>query len=74
MPRTFVSKAGAVFPATLADFKRAKAGDFDKVTWAQVVAGKAVAAPYPEVIGSWLANGFKEVGAKEVSEDGVPVG
>jgi len=74
MPRTFVSKAGAVFPATLADFKRAKAGELDKVKWAEAAPGKPLAAPYPEVIGSWLDNGFKEVGAKEVTGDGVPVG
>lgn len=62
MARTFVSKVGAEFPATLADFKRAKAGDLDKVRWTRVEAGEPLRAPYPEIIGSLLANGFEEVG------------
>jgi hypothetical protein len=58
----FRPSAGAAYPATLADFKRAKAGEMDKVRWARAEAGKAIAAPYAEVISSWLANGFTEVG------------
>lgn len=60
MPRTFTSASGALFPATLADFKRAKAGELDKVKWSRAEPGKRIAAPYPEIIPSWLANGFKE--------------
>jgi hypothetical protein len=69
MPRTFVSDSGATFPATLADYKRAKAGELEKVRWATAQAGKPLAAPYPEIVSSWLANGFREV-----TGDGVSVG
>ena len=72
MPRTFVSKAGAVYPATLADYKRAKAGELEKVKWATAAPGKPLPAPYPDVIPSWLRNGFTEVDQKEVDDDGVP--
>lgn len=71
MPRTFVTDRGASYPATLADFKHAKSGALEKVRWARAEAGVPLAAPYPEIIPSWLANGFREVGAKEVSGDGV---
>ena len=74
MPKQYVSKAGAVFPATLADYKRAKAGELDKVKWAEAAPGKPITAPYPEIVSSWLRNGFEEIGAKEVTGDGVPVG
>jgi len=36
-------------------------------------AGKPLAAPYPEIVSSWLRNGFSEVGAKqEEVDDGIP--
>ena len=68
MPRTFTSASGAMYPATLEDFKRAKAGSMDKVKWARAEAGKPIVAPYPEIIASWLANGFEEVDPSGVSE------
>lgn len=68
MPTMFVSKSGATYPATAADFRRAKAGDVDKVKWARAEAGKPLAAPYPEIVASWLANGFEEVKGSGVSE------
>ena len=74
MPRTFVTDSGAVFPAALADFKRAKAGSMDKVKWARAEPGKPITAPYPEIIPSWLRNGFREIDAepeKEVIVSGV---
>jgi hypothetical protein len=63
MARQFVSAAGAHYPATLADYKRAKAGELDKVKWAEALPGKPLEAPYQEIVASWLANGFEEVSA-----------
>ena len=81
MTRQFIPPPGAVFPATLADYKRAKAGDMEKVRWACAEDDKPVAAPYPEIITSWLANGFVEIDggksaevAEEVNGDGIQVG
>jgi hypothetical protein len=71
MPRQFTAREGADYPATLADFKRAAAGDLANVTWARVEAGETIAAPYPEIIPSWLANGFREAKAKGVKSHGI---
>lgn len=67
MPRMFVSKSGGAYPATLADWKRAKAGEKAKAKYAEALPGVPFAAPYQEVIASLLANGFEEV-----KDSGIP--
>jgi len=62
MPRMFIPPPGAAFPATLADMRKCKAGQRDKAKIVYAEAGKAIPAPYPEIVSSWLANGFTEVG------------
>lgn len=64
MGRLFIARADAVYPASPADYRKAKAGNLAAVRWASVQAGVPVEAPYPEIIGSWLANGFEEVTAE----------
>lgn len=66
MARTFLPPPGATYPATVADFRKAKSGDVAKARMVSAEHGKAIAAPYPEVIPSWLSNGWKEV-PEEVS-------
>ncbi|MCK9629945.1 MAG: hypothetical protein M0R37_15315 [Bacteroidales bacterium] len=61
MTRQFTTRVDAIYPATVADYRKAKAGRLDDVTWATAEAGETLAAPYPEIVGSWLANGFEEV-------------
>jgi hypothetical protein len=68
MPKLYLSKTGASYPATLADYKRARSGQKAKVKWAEAEPGVAIPAPYPELVASWLANGFEEVSADAVPE------
>ena len=67
MARQFKVPAGTDFPASLADYKLAKQGREHKRTLVNVT--RTMAAPYPEIVDSWLANGVTEVGAKEVDDD-----
>ena len=63
MPRRFRVPAGTDYPATLADFKKAKAGEphrRSKVSDEE----QTIEAPYDEIIPSWLANGVKEVSVR----------
>jgi hypothetical protein len=63
MPRLFRARVGVDWPATLADLRRARAGPSDKVKTIRTEPGdEPIAAPYPEIIQSWLENGFEEVG------------
>lgn len=52
---------GATYPKTLADFKKAKARQPHERVW--VPPCKSIEPPYPEIVPSWLDNGFKEVAA-----------
>lgn len=66
MPRMFRVPAGTDYPATLADYRLAKAGKPHKRAGMRD-ADAVIAAPYEEIIGSWLANGVKEVSGDGVS-------
>lgn len=71
MPRQFRVPAGTDYPASLADYKLAKAGKPHKRVPISK-ASRVTEAPYSEIIGSWLANGVVEVTeTEEVSESGV---
>jgi hypothetical protein len=59
---------GTVYPATVAGYKKAKAGKLSEVDWVIVPDDEEqfIEAPYPEIISSWLANGVQEVDGVEV--------
>lgn len=61
MARLFTPPPGATYPATLADMRKCKAHERAKARILAAEPGKAIPAPYPEVIPSWLANGWTEV-------------
>lgn len=61
MPRLFLPPAGAAYPASPADYRAAKAGRMESVTFIFADEGVPIPAPYPEIIPSWLAAGFVEL-------------
>lgn len=67
MPRMFRVPAGTDYPASLADYRLAKAGKPHRRAGMRA-ADAVIPAPYEEIIGSWLANGVKEVSDSDVSE------
>lgn len=56
---------GTVYPATVAGYRKAKAGKMDEVDWTVNEEELVIPAPYPEIVSSWLANGIEEVGEAE---------
>lgn len=68
MPRQFIWPAGGAYPATLADFKRAKAGEKAKARSVEVAPGATFTPAYAEVVPSLLANGCEEVKSGGVPE------
>lgn len=59
MTRLFKLPAGIDYPATLADYRLCVAKKPHKRTSHEEA--ETIAAPYPEIIPSWLANGVEEV-------------
>ena len=48
---------GLSYPASKADYELARKGDLERVTWARhEVDDEPFAAPYREIVASWLAN------------------
>ena len=68
MPREFIPPPGASYPATAADLRKWKAGEREKVRTVSPEPGKPIAAPYPEIVASWVANGWEEVKDDGISE------
>lgn len=57
--KKYAHPLGASYPATLADYKKCLAHKPYHVARAE--AGVAQEPPYPEILKSWLLNGFEEV-------------
>ena len=62
MAKQYRIPIGTVYPATVAGYRKAKAGQIDGVDWTKPNEEVLViTAPYPEIVSSWLANGIEEV-------------
>lgn len=61
MPKLYRATVPVEWPATAADLRRARSGKGEVVTTHTDPDDGPIEAPYPEIVPSWLANGFEEV-------------
>jgi hypothetical protein len=69
MAKQYRIPPGTVYPATVAGYRKAKAGKLDEVDWTKPNEEELVLqAPYPEIVSSWLKNGIVEAGETPVEK------
>lgn len=66
MAKQYRIPPGTVYPATVAGYRKAKAGKMNEVDWIEPNEEEIVIpAPYSEIVSSWLENGIEEIGKEE---------